>query len=169
MLIPLATRDNHLGPCFILNAVPSFTVHLTTHVLNKTWCRLALSPDVQPHPIKTDIFGSMFVLQRGLRVWPAPDVKIKQCQKRFRDTHLTRTPFYYWNMWKGYHLSIKGIQKNYLFCQKWYIKVKAVGHLGRASLCKTLLSTFPDLTLKSIELKLWILCQHMLDTSGSEY
>ena len=23
---------------------------------------------------------------------------------------------------KGYHLSIEGVQKGYLFCQKWYIK-----------------------------------------------
>ena len=24
-------------------------------------------------------------------------------------------------VWKGYHLSIEGIQKGYLFCEKWYI------------------------------------------------
>ena len=48
--------------------------------------------DVQPHPFKTDIFGSMHVVERGLRVWPAPNVKIKQRQKCFRDTHLIRTP-----------------------------------------------------------------------------
>ena len=34
----------------------------------------------------------MYVVERGLRVWPAPNVEIKQCQKRFRDTHLIRTP-----------------------------------------------------------------------------
>lgn len=34
----------------------------------------------------------MHVVERGLRVWPAPNVKIKQRQKCFRDTHLIRTP-----------------------------------------------------------------------------
>ena len=29
-------------------------------------------------------------------------------------------------MWKGYHLSIKGIQKGYLFREKWYIKGKGL-------------------------------------------
>ena len=29
-------------------------------------------------------------------------------------------------MWKGYHLSIEGIQKGYLFHEKWYIKGKGL-------------------------------------------
>ena len=29
-------------------------------------------------------------------------------------------------MWKGYYLSIEGIRKGYLFCKKWYIKVKGL-------------------------------------------
>ena len=44
-----------------------------------------------------------------------------------------------------YNLSIEGIQKGYLFCQKWYIKGKGVGPRGVASLDKTLLSTPPSL------------------------
>ena len=29
-------------------------------------------------------------------------------------------------MCKGYHLSIEGIRKGYLFCKKWYIKGKGL-------------------------------------------
>ena len=30
------------------------------------------------------------------------------------------------SMWKGYHLSIEGIRKGYLFRQKWYVKGKGL-------------------------------------------
>ena len=42
-------------------------------------------------------------------------------------------------MRKGHHLSIEGIQKGYLLCQKWYKKDKGVGPrgaYGAASPCK---------------------------------
>ena len=41
-------------------------------------------------------------------------------------------------LWEGYHLSIEGIRKGYLFLEKWKIKV---GPRGRASPYKHLLST----------------------------
>ena len=34
------------------------------------------------------------------------------------------------SMRKGHHLSIEGIQKGYLLCQKWYKKGKGVGPRG---------------------------------------
>ena len=43
-------------------------------------------------------------------------------------------------MLKGYHFSIEGVLKEYLFCQIWFIKRYGVGPQGRASPCKTLLS-----------------------------
>ena len=49
------------------------------HMLNKKWCTgtpMAFFYDVQAHPFKMDVYGSMLVLERGLRVWPAPKVKI---------------------------------------------------------------------------------------------
>ena len=45
--------------------------------------------------------------------------------------------------WKGYHLSIEGIRKGYLFCQKWYIKGWWTEPQGRVSPYKGLLSTPP--------------------------
>ena len=43
-------------------------------------------------------------------------------------------------MFKGYHFSIEGVLKEYLFCRIWFTKRYGVGPRGRASLCKTLLS-----------------------------
>ena len=40
---------------------------------------------------------------------------------------------------------IGGIQKEYLFCQKWYIKGQGIGIRGRASSSKTLMSTLPGM------------------------
>ena len=47
------------------------------------------------------------------------------------------------DMWKGCHLSKEGIQKGYLFCNKWSITGLGVGPWSGASLSKTLLSTPP--------------------------
>ena len=33
-------------------------------------------------------------------------------------------------MWKGHHLSLEGIRKGYLLCQKWYRKSKGAGLSG---------------------------------------
>ena len=41
-------------------------------------------------------------------------------------------------MWKGYHLSLEGIQKGYLFCLKWYIQRVRGWSLGQASSVSTL-------------------------------
>ena len=46
-------------------------------------------------------------------------------------------------MWKGYHLSIEGIRKGYLFRKKWYIKGQGFRPQGRTSPYKNLLSTPP--------------------------
>ena len=35
-------------------------------------------------------------------------------------------------MWKGYHLSLEGIQKGYLFCLKWYIQRVKGWSLGQS-------------------------------------
>ena len=66
-------------------------------------------------------------------------------------------------MWKGYHLSIEGIRKGYLFREKWYIKGSGVGPWGGASLYKHLLSTpFPELhvavDLKSLFMLRFLFC-----------
>ena len=45
------------------------------------------------------------------------------------------------NMCNGYHLSIEGIPKGYLFCQKWYINGYGVEPWGGASPYKHLLGT----------------------------
>ena len=50
-------------------------------------------------------------------------------------------------MWKGYHLSIKGIRKGYRFCAKWYIKGSGVGSQGGAFAYRTLLSSFGPISL----------------------
>ena len=46
-------------------------------------------------------------------------------------------------MWKGYHFSIEGTRKMYLFREKWYIKEEEVGPRGGASPYKHLLSNPP--------------------------
>ena len=60
-------------------------------------------------------------------------------------------------MWKGYHLSIEGIRKGYLFREKWNIKgSEGVGARGGTSPYKHLLSIPPGLLTKCITpVKCW--------------
>ena len=47
-------------------------------------------------------------------------------------------------IWKGDHLSVEGLGKGYLFCQKWYIKGQWVKTLHGASPYKTKLGSLPS-------------------------
>ena len=60
-------------------------------------------------------------------------------------------------IWKGYHLSIEGIRKGYLFREKWNIKgSEGVGARGGTSPYKHLLSIPPGLLTKCITpVKCW--------------
>jgi len=46
-------------------------------------------------------------------------------------------------MWKGYHLSIEGIRKGYLFREKWYLKKGKALDLGAGPPHTKMLSTPP--------------------------
>ena len=56
-------------------------------------------------------------------------------------------------MWKEYHLSIEGIQKGYLFRDKWYIKGSGVGPRGGAPQNKHLsfVEYSPPPTLRALD------------------
>ena len=56
--------------------------------------------------------------------------------------------------WKGWHWSIKSIQKRYLFSQKWYIKGWGVGHRGGPPRKKICWATSPGCTPLSLSLTL---------------
>ena len=100
-----------MGTFFMSQRCPhvrAFTVLLTENFAHMQPCPLYLLQVCWQPGGTGGLLNQYLGMGEPLRVWnPDPSKEMQ---------------IFILGMWKGFHLSIEGIRKGYLVCQKWYIK-----------------------------------------------